>query len=95
MRDEEFDWAIYCLISRGTATTRESINDILNLDLDTIEDSLRRLEQSLLIGREGTKLRVLSISESIVCCQAKYEKDTPIYVEDGLIKVKPKWKRAS
>lgn len=90
MREEERDWAVYCLISEGSATARESIGGMLNLDPDTVEESLRRLEANLLIGREGTELRVLSIGESIVRCQARYDNDFPVYVENGVIKVRQK-----
>ncbi|MDI6720277.1 MAG: MarR family transcriptional regulator [Methanomicrobiales archaeon] len=90
MREEERDWAVYCLISGGRATTRESIVGILDLDPDTIEESLQRLEASLLIGREGAELRALSIGESIVRCQARYNDDFPVYVENGVIKVRQK-----
>ncbi|HZD43742.1 MAG TPA: MarR family transcriptional regulator [Methanomicrobiales archaeon] len=93
MREEDLDWAVYCLIGEKKAVTRGAICDILGEDPGRIEESLSRLERNLLIERSGEEVRHLTVGESIVKCQAKYQEDSPIYIENGIIKVKPKWKR--
>jgi hypothetical protein len=49
-----------------------------------------RLDHNLLINRTGSEVRVLSVGESLIKCQAKYDNELPYVFEDGVIKARKK-----
>jgi len=60
------------------------------LDAAAVDASLLRLDHNLLISRTGSEARVLSIGESLIKCQAKYDNELPYIIEDGVIKARKK-----
>ena len=90
MREEELDWEVYHRIGEDATATPASIAMALGLGAREIEDSCRRLERNLLIERAGEGYRQLSCVESLASCQMRYCCDMPVYIENGVIKVKPR-----
>jgi Mn-dependent DtxR family transcriptional regulator len=88
VKDEDIDWLIYHLIAQQTATAPDSLAAASGLDPLTVTSSLKRLEKSFLIERMDTSMRVLSIGESLLKCQTKYDESFPYTFENGVIRVK-------
>jgi len=87
VRDEELDWEIYhALQDPGTRSIRDL--EARGYDLCQVEASLGRLEQALLIERRGDTVHLLSIPESILLCQLKNVRDGPLFIENGVIRVR-------
>ncbi|MFA6225369.1 MAG: MarR family transcriptional regulator [Methanoregula sp.] len=88
MKDEDLDWMIYHIIAREPAVPTEKIVAASGLDAPTIESSLARLQQALLVERKNDTVRVLSFGESLIKTQVKYSDNLPFIFEDGVIKEK-------
>ena len=88
MKEEDLDWVVYHRLSQTVYSTPEEIAAETGLAVPEIENSLRRLEKSLLVGRQGTGCRLLSFQESLFACQLRYDKSVPLFVESGVVKVK-------
>ncbi len=78
----------YHIIAREPVVTLEKLNRVSGLDAATVESSLARLQQALLVERTGDSVRVLSFGESLIKTQVKYSDDFPIIFENGVIKEK-------
>lgn len=92
MRKEDIDWTVYHIISATDTITIEEISSRSGYSLDIIECAISRLKKTNLIDQENDNVRALSIPETILRCQIKYQvKDSPIYLENGVIKVKPEF----
>jgi len=87
MRDEDLDWEIYHALIGGKFRTEADLAGC-GYDPGLVEASLCRLERYLLIERRGGGLRALSLPESILLCQARNEEDSPLVIENGVIRVK-------
>ncbi len=90
MKDEDTDWVVYHLIAQEPGITAEGLVDKSGLDGAIVAASLDRLDRSFLINRTGTQVRVLSVGEAMVKCQAKYDTTLPYIIEDGVIKPREK-----
>ncbi len=90
MKDEDIDWIIYHLILQKTARAPDSLAAASGFDHRTVTSSLQRLERSLLIERVDTGVRVLSVGESLLKCQMRYDESVPYTFENGVIKAKKK-----
>jgi hypothetical protein len=89
VREEEFDWTLYHIIAaRNTITVPELCTDT-GFSREDVEGSMARLERNCLICRTGEDVRPLSIQESLVMCHMNHAQDSPIVVEDGVIKYRP------
>jgi len=89
VREEELDWVVYHRIGDDAVSTVASIAQALGCSECEIDASCRRLEKNLLIERAGEGYRRLSFVESLASCQMRYCSDMPVYMENGVIKVKP------
>jgi hypothetical protein len=87
VRDEDLDWEIYRAIADGKARTMADLA-ARGHDPVHVEASVGRLERSLLVERRGDSVRVLSFQEAILLCQVKNEKDSPLMLENGVVRVK-------
>jgi Mn-dependent DtxR family transcriptional regulator len=85
---EEIDWCIYRLLADGDATSVIDVIECLGFDPETIEASLRRLQQADLIDRSGMQLRLLSIQESLLRNQIRMDEGNPLVMENGVIRVR-------
>jgi len=88
VKDEDLDWIVYHILSDTGAKTEEAIVRETGFPAADIRASLTRLESNLLVGcRDGT-YGVLSIPDMLFRCQCRYATDSPVTIEDGVIKVK-------
>jgi hypothetical protein len=92
MRDEDLDWEIYHALLDGKARTAAALA-ACGYDPGIVEASLCRLEKALLIERSGDAVRPLSFEEAILLCQVKNERDCPLVLENGVIRVKTSGER--
>ena len=89
VREEELDWTLYHIITARNTTTVPELCTDTGFSRDDVEGSMERLERNCLIGRSEEDVRVLSIHESLVMCRVNHAQDSPIVVEDGVIKYRP------
>ncbi len=94
MRDEEIDWSVYHALLEGKAST---LQELANLGIESrlIQESVRRLEEFYLVERAGDSVRVLSVQESLLLCQAKNDDACPFVVEDGVVRARSGQERRS
>ena len=90
MKEEDADWQIYHLIAQKSTVTAGELVKESGLDAAVVDASLSRLDHNLLINRTGSTVRVLSVGESLIKCQAKYDNDSRYVIEDGVIKARKK-----
>lgn len=86
MKEEDRDWIIYHLAIR---TARSSFADLVRdsgFSDDVVRDSVFRLEKKFLLDVSGDEIRGLSIGESLVRCQCRYMKDSPVVIENGVVR---------
>ncbi|MDD1703247.1 MAG: MarR family transcriptional regulator [Methanoregula sp.] len=86
MKEEDIDWTIYHLIPGGSEISRDELARKSGFDTAVVAASLDRLTRYLLIERTGDSARLLSIGESLIKCQTKYDKSLPFVIENGVIK---------
>ena len=95
MREEEIDWSIYHIISDENSITPGEISSKTGFDAETVEGSLKRLENSSLIGYDGRTARILSLQEMLLKCHIKNTASDPeglVIIENGVIKANPNYK---
>ena len=88
MRDEELDGQVYHLLAGSPGTDEPAIAALLHATSEEIGRSLERLESALLVEKGPSGLRVLSIPEMILRCQARYDPECPFTMDNGVIRVK-------
>ena len=88
MKDEEIDWLIYHQVNSDDGSDIAELAKANNLPENVVEASLIRLERNLLIERRNRKVYHLSINESLIRCQMKYDQTLPYIIENGIIKTK-------
>ena len=86
MKEEDADWLVYHLLVKDPTISAEGLVTASGLDPGTVDASLKRLEQYLLIERVEGNVRVLSFGEALIRCQIKYSPDLPYTLENGVIK---------
>jgi hypothetical protein len=87
VRDEEIDWCIYRLIADKDAMTVSGVIACSWLESSIVEASLRRLIRAGLIAQIQDRLSLLSFQETLIQQQLQ-EDQSPVYLEEGVIKVK-------
>jgi hypothetical protein len=87
VRDGDLDWEIYHALPAGEVRT---VGDLVKAGYDPamVEVSLSRLERSCLIERTGDSVRTLSFQEAFILCCMKNDRESPFYIENGLIKLR-------
>jgi hypothetical protein len=88
VKDEDLDWIVYHILSDKGAKTEVSLVQETGLPAGDISASLLRLKSNFLIDCRDGCYDVISIPEMLFRCQCRYEKDIPVIIEDGVIKVK-------
>ncbi|KQC04686.1 MAG: hypothetical protein APR53_03145 [Methanoculleus sp. SDB] len=89
VREEELDWTLYHIIASRETITVPELCTIAGFARDDVEGSMERLNRNCLIGRSGEYIRILSIQESLVMCRVNHAQESPVVVEDGVIKYRP------
>ena len=87
MRDEDLDWELYHAVADGKARTMADLA-ARGHDPARVEASVGRLERAFLVERQGDSVRALSFQESILLCQLKNERGSPLVLENGVLRVK-------
>ena len=89
MRPEDRDWQIYHIIADKSEITTDEICKLTGREESIAEESLERLEKYHLISRKEDKYVPKSIQSILISAELKQTmKDSPIYMEDGVIKVR-------
>jgi len=88
VKDEEIDWLVYHQVAGHEGIERGALAEACGIPERTIGDSLQRLQQSLLIELRENRIYLLSINESLIRCQIKYDQSLPFTVENGVIRAK-------
>ncbi len=88
MKDEEIDWLVYHIVIRQDLIDVSELARASGLDRGTLEASLRRLENNLLVEQRTGEVKALSVNEALIRCQIKYDASLPYMIENGVIKEK-------
>jgi hypothetical protein len=88
VKEEEIDWLIYHQINSEEGSGIPELAKENNLPENVVEAALRRLEGNLLIEIRMKRAYLLSINESLIRCQTKYDQTLPYTIENGVIKAK-------
>lgn len=88
MKDEETDWEVYHLLAAHHGMDEDSLMELLPITREEIRGSLVRLEKAMLIDVTPQGLRVLSVPEMVLRCQAKYDRGCRFSIEGGVIRLK-------
>ena len=88
MNNGEIDWRVYHLIVAGHGLSADWLAAKSGLDRQIVEASVKRLEHNLLVQQKGGRIEALSINESLIRCQIRYDTLLPFTIENGVIKEK-------
>jgi hypothetical protein len=88
MKDEDRDWIIYHLAIREKNTRLDDLVRDSGFSRDLVRESVERLEKGFLLDISGECIRALGVGESMVRCQCRFMKDSPIIVENGVIRAR-------
>jgi len=88
VKDEDVDWMIYHLVAQKDQTTADELVTASGIAKPLVSASLDRLVRYLLIDRNGDAFHALSISEALIKCQIKNTCDSPVTIENGVIKMR-------
>lgn len=88
MKEEDQDWLIYHLLADPGRAGVKDLSERAGIPPGLVEESLRRLEQQLLVQRKGDEYSVLSVQEMMLRCQCRYDPHLPYEIENGVIKIK-------
>ena len=90
MKNEDIDWLIYHLLVPNETAAPEDLASKSGLDLSAVTASLQRLVKENLIDMRGGRVHVISLVESLIRCQVRYDADLQYTIENGVIKPKKK-----
>jgi DNA-binding transcriptional ArsR family regulator len=88
VKDEDVDWRVYHLMQEQVEYTPCALAERAGLAEDIVRASLLRLENALLVSDRDGCYSVLSQSEMLIRCQARYDRYCPVVFENGVIKVR-------
>lgn len=89
MKDEEIDWALYHMLEDGKPTKITELCERSGFSPEIVSNSLTRLENNCLICVTGDCANLLSLSDMMMINELKYAPNFPVYMENGVIKIKP------
>lgn len=88
MRDEEIDWCIYRVIAdRDAGSVREGIA-CTGFDPSVVKASIDRLIRIGLIGQTGDVLYTLPPHGFVAKCLLQGDLNSPVFIEQGVVKLK-------
>ena len=89
MRSEERDWQIYHILVEKSPITLDELCRMACTEEDVAEESLERLERYRLVSQEEDAWAIKSLQEIILTNEMdQMMKDSPVYMENGVIKVR-------
>ena len=89
VKERDLDWKLYHILALDPSKDVEELAAVAGVSPDDIRSSLERLVAANLLEMTGDCHRALSIEEMLLRCQAKYDKNCPFIIENGIIKLKP------
>jgi hypothetical protein len=95
VREEDLDWDVYHIIAMEGSIAYDELAQMIDQPGNVIRDSVARLERKCLVARMEGGVRVLSVQESIARCQLQHCMDDCMYLDNGVIKVRPEAERDS
>jgi hypothetical protein len=90
VKTEDIDWLIYHLLVPNESAAPEDLASKSGLGLPVVTASLQRLEKNFLIEMSGGRAHVISLVESLIRCQVRYDTDLPYTIDNGVIRPKKK-----
>lgn len=88
VKNEDRDWQVYHILADDPDQDEETLSGKAGCTRDVVEASLSRLEAAFLVGKGQAGWRVLSIPETILCSQARYDTSAPFSIENGVIRLR-------
>lgn len=88
MKNEEIDWTLYHMLEDGKSIRVSELCQSSGFSNDTVVSSLTRLENNCLISVIGDSVHLLSLSEMMMINELKHAPNCPVYMENGVIKIK-------
>ena len=86
VKEEDLDWQIYHLLADEPDQDLGVISEKAGCSIEEVAASLLRLEKKLLVERREGTYRVRSIHEMLLSCQARYDDNSSIIIENGIIR---------
>jgi len=86
VNEEDLDWQIYHLLADEPDQDIGALSGKTGCSSAKVAVSLDRLEKILLVERREGKYRIRSIHEMLLSCQARYDDNSSIIIENGIIR---------
>lgn len=86
VKEEDLDWQIYHLLADEPDQDIGVLSGKTGCSAAKVAVSLDRLEKMLLVERREGKYRIRSIHEMLLSCQARYDDNSSIIIENGIIR---------
>ncbi|MCU0632432.1 MAG: hypothetical protein MUC66_05615 [Methanolinea sp.] len=91
MKEEELDWQVYHMLAGSPERDEQALVALLRCTPQELRESVVRLERAMLLERRPEGIRVLSINEMLLRCQARFDPRCPFSIVGGVIR--PKYER--
>lgn len=88
MKEEDLDWAVYHLLVEDAGRDAGVLARLLGCSAVEIERSVKRLESAMLLECTPAGVRILSMQEMMLRCQARYDRGCPFSIEGGVIRLR-------
>ncbi|HOT02699.1 MAG TPA: AsnC family protein [Methanolinea sp.] len=88
MKEEDLDWAVYHLLVEDAERDAGVLAKLLGCSAGEIERSVKRLECAMLLECTNGGVRILSLQEMMLRCQARYDRSCPFSIEGGVIRAR-------
>jgi len=86
MKEEELDWQVYHMLVEDADRQAGVLAALLGCSLDDIQRSMKRLESAMLLECTPSGVRILSVPEMMLRCQARYDRNCPFSITGGVIR---------
>jgi hypothetical protein len=86
VKEEDLDWWIYHILAHKSDQDIGALTGTTGCSVDEVAASLARLENILLVEQCGGTYRIRSIQEMLLSCQAMYDDNSSIIIENGIIR---------
>jgi len=88
MREEDLDWQVYHLLLDDAGRDEDALAALLHCTPGEVHTSIGRLEKAMLLECTPGGVRVLSVQEMALRCQARYDRSCPFSIKGGVIRLK-------
>lgn len=88
MKEEELDWRVYHLLIADEKRSCQDLSAAAGCTTDDLDRSLHRLETAMLIEFREGGVRILSMQETLLLSQSRYDQGCPFELVGGVIRAK-------